>query len=309
MLSERSISPTVTKEKIFDPDHIPFGKNEITLTSGYFDLLHYGHIQFLKRCKEIGNPLVVGVLAKDISTKSGRPILNDEERLTPIAELSCVDFAFLDRHGYSDTLLQLFKPKTIIFSTGEEAAIEKQRQIDRIITNFPNLKITYIPRQSYTISTTQIIERVQNSTNTKIPIEYFRKDTIESDLTACAQESNAETKTAAFIVADNDIVLSKGVNYHPDFSGTVIFSNTSTVESQQIKPRPTHAEMDAILKLVDEGVKIFRHLTLYSLVMPCAGCAETISRLKFQKVVYFREFDNNYGELILRSNGVQLEKW
>lgn len=308
MLTEQAIPKYLPKDKLFNPELVPFGKNEVTLTSGYFDLLHYGHIQFLRRCKEIGNPLVVGVLAEKISMKPGRPIINDQERMTLISELASVDYVFLDYEGYSETLLRLLVPKTIIFSSGEESSLEKKRQITFIENIFPNLKIAYIPRQSYKISTTQIIERIKNSSNIGIQKERIQIETIKSDLTEYAQLSNAETKTAAFIVNDEATLLSKGVNYHPDFTGTVIFSNTTTVEGQQLKPRPTHAEMDAVLKLLDCGVTSFKNLILYSLVIPCAGCAEIISRLGFKKVVYYNDFDNNYGELILNSNGIELEK-
>ena len=34
------------------------------ITYGTFDLLHYGHVRLLKRCKALGDKLIVGVYYK-----------------------------------------------------------------------------------------------------------------------------------------------------------------------------------------------------------------------------------------------------
>ena len=42
------------------------------ITYGTFDLLHYGHIRLLKRSKELGDYLIVGVTADDFDKKRGK---------------------------------------------------------------------------------------------------------------------------------------------------------------------------------------------------------------------------------------------
>ena len=55
----------------------------ITLTNGGFDLLHVGHVRYLRGAKELGGQLVVAVNS-DASVRAlkgeGRPLMPAEER-------------------------------------------------------------------------------------------------------------------------------------------------------------------------------------------------------------------------------------
>ena len=42
------------------------------ITYGTYDLLHYGHINLLKRAKELGDYLIVGVTADDFDKRRGK---------------------------------------------------------------------------------------------------------------------------------------------------------------------------------------------------------------------------------------------
>ena len=42
------------------------------ITYGTYDLLHYGHIRLLKRAKELGDYLIVGVTADDFDKARGK---------------------------------------------------------------------------------------------------------------------------------------------------------------------------------------------------------------------------------------------
>ncbi len=70
----------------------------IGFTSGAFDLLHIGHINFLERAKEIAGYLIVG-LNSDASIKESkgmnRPIISQEHRAKMLSALSCVDAIFI----------------------------------------------------------------------------------------------------------------------------------------------------------------------------------------------------------------------
>ena len=70
-------------------------KKEIVFTNGCFDLVHYGHIKYLERCKKLGDVLVVG-LNSDSSVKKikgrGRPVTGEAERAAVIAALEFVDY-------------------------------------------------------------------------------------------------------------------------------------------------------------------------------------------------------------------------
>jgi FAD synthetase len=64
------------------------------LVGGCFDILHYGHVQFLKEAKKLGDYLIVA-LESDETTKRlkgpGRPIHNQRERREILESLKFVD--------------------------------------------------------------------------------------------------------------------------------------------------------------------------------------------------------------------------
>ena len=56
------------------------------------DLFHYGHVEMLRRAKELGDELVVGVLSDDlVATYKRRPILTMDERVRVVAACRFVD--------------------------------------------------------------------------------------------------------------------------------------------------------------------------------------------------------------------------
>ncbi len=67
---------------------------QIVLTNGCFDLLHVGHIRYLRAAKALGGKLVVALNA-DASVRQikgeGRPLMPADERAEILAALSDVD--------------------------------------------------------------------------------------------------------------------------------------------------------------------------------------------------------------------------
>jgi rfaE bifunctional protein nucleotidyltransferase chain/domain len=67
---------------------------QIVLTNGCFDLLHVGHIRYLRGAKALGGKLVVAVNS-DVSVRQikgeGRPLMPQDERAEILAALSDVD--------------------------------------------------------------------------------------------------------------------------------------------------------------------------------------------------------------------------
>ena len=78
----------------------------IVLANGNFDLLHVGHVRYLRGAKELGGKLVVAINS-DESVKAlkgeGRPVMPAEERAEIVAALADVDavviFPELDVRG------------------------------------------------------------------------------------------------------------------------------------------------------------------------------------------------------------------
>ena len=69
---------------------------KVVLANGCFDVLHVGHLRYLRAARELGDILVVAVNS-DRSVRAikdeGRPILTEQERVALVEALECVDFS------------------------------------------------------------------------------------------------------------------------------------------------------------------------------------------------------------------------
>jgi D-beta-D-heptose 7-phosphate kinase/D-beta-D-heptose 1-phosphate adenosyltransferase len=67
-------------------------------TNGVFDLLHPGHVRYLRQARALGDALIVGVNS-DRSVRAnkghGRPITPEGERAEVLLALGCVDAAVI----------------------------------------------------------------------------------------------------------------------------------------------------------------------------------------------------------------------
>lgn len=111
----------MTSAKIFeDPRHLlPLlaalradGKT-IVFGNGCFDIIHVGHIRYLRAAKSLGDVLIIAVNT-DESVKLGRPermpINSYVERMEVIAALEPVDYVVPLAERLPNALLELYKP-------------------------------------------------------------------------------------------------------------------------------------------------------------------------------------------------------
>jgi D-beta-D-heptose 7-phosphate kinase/D-beta-D-heptose 1-phosphate adenosyltransferase len=86
---------------------------KIVFTNGVFDILHAGHVQFLRQAKELGEVLVVGVnsdrSARQLKGKS-RPINSERDRLALVAALDAVDHVILFDEETPTELIRALRP-------------------------------------------------------------------------------------------------------------------------------------------------------------------------------------------------------
>ncbi len=87
--------------------------HRIVFTNGVFDILHAGHVQFLRQAKALGDVLVVGINS-DRSTQrlkgAGRPINNERDRMALVAALDAVDAVVLFDEDTPTELIRLLCP-------------------------------------------------------------------------------------------------------------------------------------------------------------------------------------------------------
>jgi rfaE bifunctional protein nucleotidyltransferase chain/domain len=82
----------------------------IVLTNGVFDLLHVGHLRYLRQARRTGDILVVGVNADAAVGKPGRPLVPEAERAELVAALEPVDFVVIFATSTADALLRAVRP-------------------------------------------------------------------------------------------------------------------------------------------------------------------------------------------------------
>jgi len=66
----------------------------VVFTNGVFDLLHPGHVRYLKHARSLGEALIVGVNSdRSVRANKGpsRPITPEAERAELLSALACVD--------------------------------------------------------------------------------------------------------------------------------------------------------------------------------------------------------------------------
>ena len=89
----------------------------VVFTNGCFDILHVGHIAYLKAARSEGDCLIVAVNDDDSIRRlkgDSRPILPLEERLEMLAALDCVDWVIPFHEDTPIPLLELLKPDVLV---------------------------------------------------------------------------------------------------------------------------------------------------------------------------------------------------
>jgi D-beta-D-heptose 7-phosphate kinase/D-beta-D-heptose 1-phosphate adenosyltransferase len=132
----------------------------LVFTNGCFDLLHPGHVSYLKQARSLGDALVVA-LNSDRSVRElkgeGRPILNQQERAEVIAALEAVDYVTIFDEETPSVLIAAVLPDVLV-KGGDWALAEIIGREEVEAAGGRVLSLPYIEGSS----TTDIIERIKN---------------------------------------------------------------------------------------------------------------------------------------------------
>lgn len=142
------------------------------IASGVFDIIHMGHVYFLRKAKEIagydGELIVVVARDSTVKAKSGRsPVIPEEERRTIVEELKPVDRAIL---GYEPPsirrVIEEYRPDVIVLGYDQD---EIEEEVRKVIADL-NVKIELIRIDKFKHSS------VSSSTDIRGKLELYRGD-------------------------------------------------------------------------------------------------------------------------------------
>lgn len=131
----------------------------VVFTNGCFDLLHMGHVRYLRQARELGNCLIVAINSDDSVRRlkgPSRPIISQDERAEMLGSLECVDYVTVFDEDTPRPLLNLLRPDVLAKggTTGEIVGRE-------IVAEYGGKVLTLDKVEG--LSTTQIIDRIVES--------------------------------------------------------------------------------------------------------------------------------------------------
>jgi D-beta-D-heptose 7-phosphate kinase/D-beta-D-heptose 1-phosphate adenosyltransferase len=90
---------------------------KIVFTNGCFDILHVGHVRYLREAREQGDLLVVG-LNTDASVRRlkgpDRPVNSEAARAEVLAALAAVDYITLFDQETPEELIRTVRPDVLV---------------------------------------------------------------------------------------------------------------------------------------------------------------------------------------------------
>ena len=131
----------------------------VVFTNGCFDLLHPGHVRYLKEARALGDTLIVALNSDRAVCElkgPGRPILNQSERAEVIGALACVDYV---------TIFDDVSPREVIASILPDVLVKGgDWGVDQIIgreeVEANGGKVMSLPFVKG-VSTSELIERIK----------------------------------------------------------------------------------------------------------------------------------------------------
>lgn len=108
ILSEELLDDYITKLKD--------NNKKIVFTNGCFDIIHIGHIRYLKEAKKLGDILIVGLNSDNSvsSLKPNRPIIPESQRAEVLSSLEMVDYVVIFNEKTPYELIKRIKPHVLV---------------------------------------------------------------------------------------------------------------------------------------------------------------------------------------------------
>jgi rfaE bifunctional protein nucleotidyltransferase chain/domain len=133
--------------------------DKITLANGCFDLLHVGHVRYLRAAKKLGGKLVVAINSDESVHKlkgNGRPLMPAYERAEILAALADVDAVVIFPESDVRALVREIRPN--IHAKGTDYTAESVPERDAVIECGGRVEIVGDPKDH---SATALIRQME----------------------------------------------------------------------------------------------------------------------------------------------------
>ncbi len=134
---------------------------KVVMTNGCFDIIHPGHVTYLKQAKALGNKLIVAVNSDDSVKRlkgDSRPINTLEDRIAVLSGLSSVDYVVSFGEDTPQKLISRILPDILV--KGGDYKVEEIAGHKEVIAN--GGKVVIIPFVEGK-STTSIVKKIQKT--------------------------------------------------------------------------------------------------------------------------------------------------
>ncbi len=131
---------------------------KIVFTNGCFDILHVGHVRYLKSAGKLGDKLVLG-LNSDLSVRKlkgkNRPVVSQAERAELLAEFPFIDYIVVFGEETPYRVIKTVLPDVLV--KGGDWAPEKIIGSDVVLANGGKVRsLPYVKGRS----TTNVIKKI-----------------------------------------------------------------------------------------------------------------------------------------------------
>lgn len=137
---------------------------KIIYVIGVFDLFHTGHVEILRRAKNMGDKLLVAINGDEmVASYKRRPYFSEEDRLAVIQACRYVDEAFIIRQFDNKEIIKKYKITHIVHGDDwPENDYLRQIRVTPQFLKEHNCELILLP---YTpgISTSEIIKKIKAS--------------------------------------------------------------------------------------------------------------------------------------------------
>ena len=133
----------------------------MVLTNGVFDLLHTGHLYYLRKARQLGDALIIALNA-DASVRAlkgpSRPVQNEEQRAYALGALECVDAIVVFSAPRLTAEIRALRPD--VYCKAGDYTLEKLDSEERAALHEVGAQIEFVPFLSG-FSTTDLIARIK----------------------------------------------------------------------------------------------------------------------------------------------------